>query len=142
MGPKDSSIVLTTCAASLPWWDKKQQKTFVSRHPKLTAKIHTAATVQEAWCFQFHAHVGASSICVHNHFDFCKLTNNPEGFTCGDDAIVQQHDAPLLLKPKLCLWSLLIHAALQAAFPLTGTNKCCIVQRQHGLGCEALFDLI
>ena len=79
---------------------------------------------------------------MHNHFDFCPPTGDPKRVTCGDDALAEEHDVPPLLKSKLGLWSLLIHAALQDVFSTSGTNECRIVQRQHGLGCEALFDLI
>ena len=103
--------------------------------------MHIPAAIWD-WCMKFHFHAKAFSVCVHNCFDFQPLTGDPKGFTCGDDTIVQQCNAPLLLKPKLCLWSLLIHAALQATFPTAGTNKHQIVQQQHGHGYEALFDLI
>ena len=104
-------------------------------------KTHSPAVIQN-WCMKFHFHVKAFGVHTHNCFDFCPSPGNSKGFTCGDDTIVQQCDVPLLLKPKLCLWLSLIHAALQDVFPLAGTNKHQIVQKQHGQGCEALFHLI
>ena len=94
------------------------------------------------WHIKFHAHAKACGVCVHNHFDFRPLTGDPKGFTCGDDALAEQCDVPPLLESKLSLWSSLIHAALQDVFSTSGTNEHRIVQRQHGLGCEAPFDLI
>ena len=66
--------------------DEKQQKTSVSRCPKPTLKVHTAATIQ-AWCFQFHAQAKTCGLRVNNCFCLRKLTNNPKGFTCCDDSV-------------------------------------------------------
>lgn len=122
-------------------WDEKRQKTFISRAPKPLSKPHSPAILR-GWYIKFHAHAKAYGIYVHNYFDFRPLTGDPKGFTCGDDTLVEQYDVPLLLESKLGLWSLLIHAALQDIFSISGTNEYRIVQRQHGLGYEALFDLI
>ena len=122
-------------------WDEKQQQTFTSQEPKPPLKTHSPAVLRD-WHMKFHARAKACGVCFHNCFDFRPLTGDPKGFTCGDDTLAEQHDAPPLLKSKLGFWLSLIHAALQDVFLTSGTNKCRIVQRQHGLGCEAPFDLI
>lgn len=122
-------------------WDDKQQKTFISRCPKPNSKMHNASSIRE-WYYQFHAHARTYGLYVHNYYDFRKLSGDPKGFTCGDDTANTQCDVPRLLEPSLRLWSSTIHAALQDVFSTVGSNEYKIVNRRHGLGYEALFDLL